>query len=80
MLDRQRDEREASLPDAGPMRIALDGRRILLEQALAAWPRRGTTLVESTVAPDSCSSHCARTGLTSQAASLPIFCAGALPK
>ena len=46
MLDRQRDEREASLPDAGPMRIALDGRRILLEQALAAWPRRGTTLVE----------------------------------
>ncbi|MBP3734182.1 MAG: class I SAM-dependent methyltransferase [Desulfovibrio sp.] len=28
------------------MRIALDGRRILLEQALAAWPRRGTTLVE----------------------------------
>ena len=66
MLDRQRDEREASLPDAGPMRIALDGRR--------------PPSSKSTVAPDSCSSHCARTGLTSQAASLPIFCAGALPK
>lgn len=46
MLDEKRDEREASLPESGPLHAALEARRAILEQAAAAWPQLGTELLE----------------------------------